>query len=91
MIAVGAGITLREASLVVPDDISLACIDDIPLASLLDPFLTAAVQPAYEIGWQAARLALGRIDGTAGVEPQEVVLPPELIVRRSCARPADRG
>ncbi len=85
MIALGTIKALREAGLRVPQDISLVCFDDIPQASLIDPFLTVASQPAYEIGQCGTRMLLQRISGQAPAEPQTVVLPAEIIVRKSCA------
>ena len=75
---------LREARLKVPDDIAVVCIDDIDLASALDPFLTVAAQPARTFGTVATQLLIERLEGSAGISPRKVVLPPELIVRVSC-------
>ena len=86
-IAVGAIVALREAGLSVPQDVSLACVDDIPVAAMIDPFLTVAAQPAYDIGQKATQLLLARLAGEAPPEPQEIVLPVEIIVRKSCRPP----
>jgi LacI family transcriptional regulator len=83
-IAVGALLALRELSRRVPEDVALVCFDDIELASLIDPFLTVAVQPAYEMGRRAAVLLLDRIAGRLGPTPIREVLPTKLIIRRSC-------
>jgi Periplasmic binding protein-like domain len=76
----------------VPEDVSIVAFDDLPLAWLSDPFMTVVDQPAYEIGRRAAELLLSRLDGTISGPGREVVLPSELIVRRSsgppCTRPA---
>jgi LacI family transcriptional regulator len=87
-IAVGAFAALREAGLAVPADISLAGFDDLPAALTLDPFLTVVAQPAYEMGRRGAKLLLARLQGEGPEQPQEIVLPTELIVRRSTAMPA---
>jgi len=86
-IAFGAIRALREASLVVPDDISVAAFDDLPEEWLSDPFLTVAAQPAYEIGHRAATLLLDHITGRRQPTGASVVLPCELIIRRSSAPP----
>ena len=87
-ITIGAFRALRDAGLAVPGEISLAGFDDLPEPLVLDPFLTVAAQPAYEMGRRGAELLLDRLEaaGTAG-EPQEIVLPTELIRRRSTGIP----
>jgi LacI family transcriptional regulator len=83
VLAVGALRALREASKQVPDDIALVCFDDIELAALLDPFLTVAVQPAYEMGRRAATLLLHRLNGQHDASTARAVLPTHIIIRRS--------
>lgn len=82
-IAIGAYRALRAAGLTVPDDISLVAFDDLPSALMLEPFLTVASQPAYEMGRRATELLLDRLAGAAPSDCQEIVLPCEVIVRRS--------
>jgi len=82
-IAIGAYRALRDAGLAVPDDVALVAFDDLPPALVLEPFLTVAAQPAYEMGRRATELLLARLSGAAPVECQEIVLPVEIIVRRS--------
>jgi LacI family transcriptional regulator len=83
-VGLGALQVLREAGLSVPEDMSLACIDDIPLAAMVDPFLTVADQPGYEIGVQGAELLLDRLAGVGPPGPQEIALPTTLRIRKSC-------
>ena len=54
---------------------------------MIEPFLTVVAQPAYEIGQRAAELLLDRLAGEGPPEPQEILLPTELIVRRSSGPP----
>lgn len=82
-IAVGVLQALSEAGVRLPDDMSLVCIDDVPHASAVDPFLTVAAQPAYEMGATAARLLMERLAARRNLRPRTVVLPPEVIIRRS--------
>ncbi|HSW41166.1 MAG TPA: LacI family DNA-binding transcriptional regulator [Patescibacteria group bacterium] len=86
-IAFGAIRALHEAGLRVPDDMSVVAFDDLPTEWVSDPFLTVAAQPAYEIGRRAAAMLLDSIAGERGAEGQDVVLPFELIIRRSSAAP----
>lgn len=82
-IAIGAFGALREAGLRVPEDISVVAFDDLPPTLVIDPFLTVAAQPAYEMGQKAVELLLARLTDKTSAEPQEIVLPTQMIVRRS--------
>ena len=83
LIAIGAIQALRELGMVVPDDIALVLVDDIPPIYTIEPFLTVAIQPAREVGQQAAKLLLGRVTGELAAECQHVVLPTQLVIRAS--------
>lgn len=89
-IAIGAYRALRDAGLRVPADMSLVAFDNLPEHMMLDPFLTVAAQPAYEMGKKAAELLLDRLGGRGPEEPQDVQLPNEIIVRRSSAPPPEQ-
>ena len=80
--ALGVLVAARRHGLRVPEDVALACVDDLETASLIDPFLTVAAQPAYEIGQIAMEMLIERIEGRT-YPPRKVILPVELIVRRS--------
>lgn len=86
-IAFGAIRALREAGLRVPDDISVVAFDDLPEEWVSEPFLTVARQPAYEIGNRAAALLLDHINGNLEPTGESIVLPFDLIIRRSAAPP----
>ena len=86
-IAFGALRAFREAGVRIPEDMSVAVFDDLPPGWVFDPFLTVVSQPAYEIGRQAAELMLERLTGNAPAEARTIVLPSELITRRSTAPP----
>ena len=82
-IAIGALRAVRGAGLQVPQDLALVGFDDLPADLVVDPFLTVAAQPAYEMGRQATELLLARLSGGAPAAYQEIVLPIEIIVRES--------
>jgi LacI family transcriptional regulator len=86
-IAIGAMRLLKERGLSVPDDLSVVSFDDLPAAIVLDPFLTVIEQHAYEMGRRATQLLLERLHGKGSKEPQEILIPTELIIRRSSAPP----
>ena len=89
-IAIGAYRALSVAGLRVPDDIAMVAFDDLPAALILEPFLTVAAQPAYEMGQIATELLLARLSGKAPGGCQEIVLPVEIIIRRSSGNPLTR-
>lgn len=82
-IALGAMRAIREAGLGIPEDISLACVDDIPDWLVGEPFLTVAAQSPYDLGRRATERLLHQIREPEAHTPQEILLPTELIVRRS--------
>jgi LacI family transcriptional regulator len=86
-IGFGALRALRESGLRVPDQISVVAFDDLPEEWIAEPFLTVARQPAYEIGYRAATLLMDLIAGTRQPAGESVILPFELIIRRSSAPP----
>jgi LacI family transcriptional regulator len=86
-IAIGAVRALHEAGMRIPEDMSVVAFDDLPPAITIDPFFTVAAQPAYEMGQQAAELLLARLAGSGPDGFQEIVLPVEIIVRKSSGKP----
>jgi LacI family transcriptional regulator len=86
-IAIGTMRAVRDAGLRVPEDISVVAFDDLPAAITIDPFFTVASQPAYEMGQLATELLLARLADEGPDEHQEIVLPVEIIVRKSSGPP----
>jgi LacI family transcriptional regulator len=69
----------------VPNDVALAGFDDFDLAELTVPALSVVRQPAQEMGRVAVSLLFERIQ--RGELPQtgnRIVLPVEIVLRRSC-------
>jgi DNA-binding LacI/PurR family transcriptional regulator len=83
-IAVGALRVLYEAGLDVPGDVSLVAFDELIVDPAAAPFLTVADQPAYEMGQQATELLIERLSDPAADACKEIVLPTQIVVRRSC-------
>jgi len=90
-IAFGAIRALREMGIRVPDDISVVAFDDLPAEWVSDPFLTVAAQPAYDIGHHAAEMMIDSLTGERTRTGESLVLPFELIIRRSTAAPRFAG
>lgn len=86
-IAVGALRAIRAAMLRVPEDLSVVAFDDLPINSVIEPFLTVVSQPAYEIGTRATERLFDLMAGKNGDGTQDIVLPAELLLRRSSAPP----
>jgi LacI family transcriptional regulator len=82
-IAIGAFKALREAGMQVPEDVALVAFDDLPSTFALEPFLTVAAQRAYDMGRQATQRLLDHLGAEPPSAPKEIVLPTDLIVRRS--------
>ena len=82
----GALQALEEHSVRVPEDVSVVTFDDPEDKVRGCPALTAIEQPMHEMGGQAVRLLLDRIErsSTGRLPRQEIVLQPRLIVRDSC-------
>ena len=86
-IAIGAWRALHEVGLRIPEDMTLVGFDDLPASLVVEPFLTVAAQPGYEMGKQGTDLLLTRLVEETPVQPQEIVLPTQLIVRGSSGTP----
>ena len=82
LVAVGAMQACSELGLRVPDDIAIIGYDDIRLAALVSPALTTLRVPRAEIGTKIMQMLLEQVEVEA-VEPKEIHLKPELIVRSS--------
>lgn len=80
-IALGVLKAVREAGLMVPDDISLVGFDDMPFAELVDPPLTTVRQPIADMGRIAVERLLAVLNKTPA--PALTRLPVELVVRAS--------
>lgn len=78
---------LRKRNLQVPEQISLVCFDDLGAYSEVDPFVTVIAQQAYQFGYMGMQMLIDRIREREQAGPwKKIVLPADLIVRRSAAR-----
>ena len=84
LLAIGALKAIKEKGLKVPDDIALVGYDDIEFAALLEVPLTTVAQPSYEIGKKAAEILINKLQKQNMSEFQQVVLTPQLVIRKSC-------
>lgn len=82
--AIGALRGARELGLRVPEDVSVVGVDDHEMARYFD--LTTVAQPVHEQGRVAATQVLAALTGDDWT-PEQVILPTELVVRRTTSRP----
>jgi LacI family transcriptional regulator len=69
----------------IPSEIAFVGFDDFELAALTAPPLTVIRQPAQEMGRAAASLLFERIErGELPKTGNRIVLPVEMVLRRSC-------
>ncbi len=83
MMAIGVLRAAAELHIRVPEDLAIVGFDDIELASFTIPPLTTIQQPKVEMGKATLDLILRRITDRQ-IEPERIVLPVSLVVRRSC-------
>ena len=82
LMALGALRAAAEDACTVPGDLAVVGYDDLEIARFTNPPLTTIAQPKKEIGVKAIELLVDRIS-RKDRSPTRLVLPPELIVRRS--------
>lgn len=75
----------HDLGLRVPKDLAVAAFDDIDWLTLVDPPVTAVVQPVMDLGREAGRLLLRRL-AEPGAPVRKLRLSTELVVRASSGR-----
>jgi LacI family transcriptional regulator len=83
-IAIGAMLKMKEMGLIPGQDMAIVGFDDIPEATIFSPKLTTVSSFPRLMGVHAARLLHSRLGGL-DLEPQSIILKPELVVRESCS------
>jgi len=83
--AIGAIRAIQEASLRIPQDVSVVGFDDIPWAAFHSPSLTTVRQPLVKMGQMAAEALLRMIEND-GDQSSEIAIEPTLVVRESTGR-----
>lgn len=83
LMAMGAIKAIKEKGLKIPEDIAVVGFDDIPAARFADPPLTTVRQPIYDIGALAAEVLIGILEGRR-VKEDHIIMPIQLIIRKSC-------
>ncbi len=88
-LAVGAISLLRQRGIACPAEMSVTGFNDMPMVDRFEPPLTTVRVQQYEVGRLAASMLMKRLEG-GELEPAEkhIVMPVELVVRASTAKPA---
>lgn len=82
LMTIGALQTLKEMEIPIPERIALFGFDDSYWTNALDPPLSTIRQPGKEIGCEAARLLLERMEG-GEFAPRRIILDAKICMRRS--------
>ena len=83
LIGLGVLQALAEEGVAIPGRISLISFDDQPYAAYLATPMTAVRQRNEEMGQLAVKLLFERIQGGGPAQAEGILLPAELIIRRS--------
>lgn len=89
LVAIGLMNGIARAGLTPGIDISVTGYDDLEEAAIATPALTTVWNGQREVGRRAARVLLDRLNG-AEVQPNQVLIRPELHVRQSTGKPCER-
>lgn len=90
LVAIGLMNGIARAGLTPGVDISVTGYDDLEEAQIATPALTTVWNGQREVGRQAARALLDKLSGVE-MEPFHELIRPELHVRQSTTRPAERA
>jgi len=82
-LGIGAVSAIKALGRRIPQDVALIIFDDLYLAEAADPPLTVIAQPVTDIATTAAGLLLEQLQHPSEWSPKEILLRPQLILRRS--------
>jgi LacI family transcriptional regulator len=82
--ALGTYQAIVEEDVKVPEEIALIGFNDIEFTSMKGIELTTIGQKKYEMGTLAVKTLVERIEGGKVGPPKEIILEPELIIRKTC-------
>ena len=87
--AVGAILALKEKNVAIPERVAIACFGDAPVNTIVEPNLTCAYQPGYEMGTLAATTLIDLVEGRT-VPEKVTTLKTELVIRQSSKKLIDQ-
>jgi len=82
--ALGVYQAVLEEGLRVPQDMAIVGFNDIEFTSMKGIDLTTIGQKKYEMGAFSVETLVEKIEGKGNVAPKQLVLKPELIIRKTC-------
>ena len=82
--ALGTYQAIVEEDIKVPEEIALIGFNDIEFTSMKGIELTTIGQKKYEMGALAVKTLVERVEGAKVGPPKEIILEPELIIRKTC-------
>jgi LacI family transcriptional regulator len=82
--ALGTYQAIVEEGIKVPEEIALIGFNDIEFTSMKGIELTTIGQKKYEMGALAVKTLVEKVEGGKVGPPKEIILEPELIIRKTC-------
>ena len=86
LMTIGAIKAIASLGLKIPGDISLVAYDEIPGSEIFIPGITHVQQPVEELGRNATKILITKIENPRQKVRQNIFLKPELVIRESCAK-----
>jgi GntR family transcriptional regulator of arabinose operon len=74
---------IRNAGMIIPDDISVIGFDDSEFASRAEVPMTTMIHPKYQLGKWAAEILFEQIEHNGQIPPRQMILNPTVAVRDS--------
>ena len=84
LMTIGAINAMNELKLSIPDDLSIVGFDEIPGQSFFRPKITYVLQPIEELGRNATKIILEKIEYPARKKSIRIFLKPKFIIGESC-------
>jgi len=82
---------LRHSGRTAPDDVSVVSIGDTDLSQLFSPAITSLTWDLEAVGTAVAELLLRRLDRSAALETERILLTTQMVLRESCGPLARAG
>lgn len=83
-VALGIYEAAKSLNIRIPSDIDIICFGDSDVGRLITPALSCISQPTHRLGVEAVNLMMKMIESPDAVNPGNVVIPTELVLRETC-------